>query len=89
MAINESYSANFEQILKAAENGDLCLLQCTDAATGKTVIAVCAAVLTHSGHVSITPLAKMFDGNPYEELIPPAGASPEAVSQSLLRVRQR
>ena len=45
-------------------------MECTDAVTGKPVIAICA-VNTVNGEYEFSPLAKMFDGNPYEELNPP------------------
>ena len=71
MPIKKGYKSNLETILRAAKLGDLALVECTDQATGKVVIALCAV-----GHVDgeyvISPLAKMFDGNPFEELNPPA-----------------
>ena len=66
MAIAKGYTMNFETLLKAARNKDLFLLECSDAKTGALVITICA--MSQTGAV---PLAKMFDGNPYEELIPP------------------
>lgn len=70
MAIKKGYKANLETLIRAAKNGDLALVECKDKATGKIVVAVCA--IGHSnGEYSITPIAKMFDGNPYEELNPP------------------
>lgn len=70
MAIPKGYRANLNTIIAAAKNGDLCIMECTDKATGKTVITLCAAE-RKDGQVQMTPLAKMFDGNPYEELDPP------------------
>lgn len=69
--ITKGYKANFETITKAAKNNDLALVECKDKSTGKTVIAVCAIHVEGQEYV-MTPLAKMFDGNPYEELIPPS-----------------
>lgn len=71
MAIGEAYRANFETMLRAFENGDVALLECTDKATGKTVIALVAVQHEDNGDFAMVPLAKMFDGNPYEELEPP------------------
>jgi hypothetical protein len=70
MAIQKGYQSNLETIIKAAKNGDLALVECTDKVTGNTVIAVCAISYV-DGEYIISPLAKMFDGNPYEELNPP------------------
>jgi hypothetical protein len=45
-------------------------VECTDAKTGEIVVAVCA-VEEYEDEYRIIPLAKMFNGDPYEELIPP------------------
>ena len=69
MAIPEHHTKNFGTLLKACENNDVCLMQCVDAATGKPVYAIC--VVNHvDDEYQMVPVAKMFDGNPYEELIP-------------------
>lgn len=70
MAIPEGYKSNFNTMLAAAKNGDLALLECTDAATGKPVMTVCY-VHQEKGEFVMTPVAKLFDGNPYDELLPP------------------
>lgn len=68
--ITKGYRANFETLERAFKHGDVALMECTDAMTGKPVIAICA-VNTVNGEYEFSPLAKMFDGNPYEELNPP------------------
>ena len=69
--ILDGYKHNFETMLAAARNGDLALVECTDAKTGEIVIAVCIMIDHTDGSTDIMPVAKMFNGNPYEELIPP------------------
>lgn len=71
MAISEGYRKNFETLQRAFDNGHCALMECTDAKTGQTVIAVCAVGHTSGGEFEFFPLAKMFDGNPYRELNPP------------------
>lgn len=71
MAIAPGYKDNFATIIKAAKNDDLCLLECTDAATGRPVIVICAVMQHEDGTFQLAPFAKMFDGNPYEEVTPP------------------
>jgi len=68
--MNEAIKQNFGALLTAVRNGDACLVECTDAKTGEIVVAVCA-VEEHEDEYRIIPLAKMFNGDPYEELIPP------------------
>ena len=45
-------------------------MECRDAATGQPVFALCAVNYTGET-VDLAPLAKLFAGNPYEELVPP------------------
>jgi len=71
MAINDVIKTNFQTLLTAARNGDLALLECTDKATGNPVYVICAVNAGPDGLYSMTPLAKMFDGNPYDEVGPP------------------
>lgn len=72
--ISEGYKANFETLNRAADNGHLALVECRDKKTGKPVLAVCA-MGWDGNEYQIVPLAKMFDGNPYEELDPPSNTS--------------
>lgn len=69
--INESYKHNFNQLLRAGYNGDLLLMECTDAITGKPVITVCIHTVDGDDMHNMQPIAKLFDGDPYEELRPP------------------
>jgi len=70
MGIAVGYKNNFETMKHAFANGDVALMECTDVATGKPVITICAVQTDQEG-CTFVPLAKMFDGNPYEELNPP------------------
>jgi len=70
MALSPGHKHNFELIKRAADAGDLALMDCTDAKTGAPVSVVCA-VEVKKGEYTFIPLAKLFDGNPYEEVLPP------------------
>jgi hypothetical protein len=70
--INEAYKNNFATMERAFAAKDVAILECQDKRTGKVVIAVCATQREPGGTTAIVPLAKMFDGNPYEELNPPS-----------------
>lgn len=72
MAISDGYKANFETLLRAAGDKALCIMECTDKESGKTVIAVCAAWVDEDEQTHLVPVAKLFDGDPYEELVPPS-----------------
>lgn len=69
--MNEAIKHNFGTLLTAVRNGDACLVECKDVKTGEIVVAVCAIYQAENGDYNMVPLAKMFNGNPYEELIPP------------------
>ena len=70
MAIATGYKSNLNTLVRAANDGNLALVECTDQATGNTVITVCAMSFDGDEYTMV-PLAKMFDGDPYVELYPP------------------
>lgn len=70
MAIAKGHKANFETLKRAFADGAVALMKCTDAKTGKPVVTICA-VHFDGQEYQMAPFAKMFDGNPYEELHPP------------------
>ena len=63
---------NFQTMLRAAENGDLALMECSDAATGEPRYVICA-VGRDGGDYVFTPFGHLADDNPYEAYLPPAG----------------
>lgn len=65
------YVDNFKALQEAIVNGDAGLMECTDKVTQKKVAVICAIFKDETGYVNMVPFAKMFDGNPYEELEPP------------------
>jgi Family of unknown function (DUF6117) len=70
MSLLPGHITNFETMLKAALDGKLALLECTDVVTGKPVATV--VMVNHEGNeVVFVPVAKLFDDNPYDELEPP------------------
>jgi len=70
MALMDGEKANLQTIIRAAATGDLALLECTDKKTGERVSVVCAVHMDGEEYI-MTPMAKMFKGNPYEEVDPP------------------
>jgi hypothetical protein len=70
MAIATGYQSNFETLKRAFADNRVCLAECSDAKTGKTVVTICAVGFDGTEY-QMVPLAKMFDGNPYKELLPP------------------
>ena len=62
--------ANFQTLLRAAENGDLALMECSDAATGEPRYVICA-VGREGGDYMFTPFGHLADGNPYDAYLPP------------------
>jgi len=60
-------------LIRAVSNGDVALLETTEKATGKPAI-VLVAVAFDGKEYQLTPMARMFDSNPYEELNPPSAS---------------
>lgn len=61
---------NLDTIIRAAKAGDLCVMR-LDTKDGKQVSVICALPRSGPNAGCISPLAKLFDDNPYEELEPP------------------
>jgi hypothetical protein len=70
--------SNLKTIIRAAKEGDLCLMAATEKDTGRRVDLLCAASYDRaSGEVVMTPMAQMFMGNPYEMFDPPGSEGEE------------
>ncbi len=70
MALSKHTKTNFATLKAAFAVDSVCVLECQDKATGKPVSVLCA-VNWDGKEYSFSPFAKMFDGNPYDELNPP------------------
>ena len=71
MAIPPHLGTNFQTLLRAAEQGDLALVECKDAATGDPRFVLCA--VSRGGEAFVfTPFGHLHDGNPYDAYLPPA-----------------
>ncbi|MBU1891225.1 hypothetical protein KJ782_07145 [Patescibacteria group bacterium] len=66
MAISEAYKTNFNTVLAAGNNKDLCLLEVYDRLTGAPAVMLCAGFTDENEKVTIIPLARMVDGDPYQ-----------------------
>lgn len=69
-ALPSDAKTNFNTLLRAAVAGHLALLDCSDkdGAQVPTIVAINKV----DGSYEFVPLARMFTGNPYDELMPPA-----------------
>ena len=72
MAISDGYKSNFETLIEAARAGDLAVMECVDRNTGKPVMTICAVERMVNERIRFVPLAKLFSGDPYKELMDPA-----------------
>jgi hypothetical protein len=75
MAIPEPYRRNFETLRRAALQGDLALMEWTDAASGTARYVVCAVGRADNGDYVMTPFGHLCDENPYEIYLPPTGGT--------------
>jgi len=76
MALLKGHRMQFETLQAAFRNGDVALMECQDKTTGKYV-AVIVAVNRVDGEFEFVPFAKLFDGDPYEEVNPPDPDNPD------------
>ena len=75
MSIPEHHQQWFEQLLKAARNGDLALVHCLDAQTKEPRSVICLVNHT-SDDYEFVPLGHLSPSdNPYEAYIPPEPTS--------------
>ena len=70
MAIPDYARENFQTMLRAAENGDLALMECADAATGAPRYVICAVGHENEDYL-FTPFGHLAEQNPYEAYRPP------------------
>lgn len=66
---------NFQTLLRAADAGNLALMECLDAVTGQPRYVICA-VDGDDGDALFTPFGHLADGNPYEAYLPPDSHHP-------------
>jgi len=66
-------NANFQTLLRAAEDGRLALLSCLDAKTGEPrYVLVAVSDSDDPETVNMVPFGHLCTGNPYEEYTPPS-----------------
>lgn len=72
MAVPIGHEANLSTIYEAANNGDLAVLEVTRKDNGEPAYLL-VAVWWDGNEYILTPLAQLFDGNPYEQFVGPTG----------------
>ena len=72
MAIPEPYRHNFQTLLRVAADGNLALMECSDAESGDPRYVICAVGRAEGDYV-MTPFGHLHDGNPFEAYLPPDG----------------
>lgn len=75
MSIPDYIATNFDTLLRAASDGNLALMECTDAITGEPRYVICAVGREGTDYV-FTPLGHLADGNPYDAYLRPAETLP-------------
>lgn len=70
MTIPAHIRANFETMLRAAQNGDLAVMECKDSGNGAPRYVICAVGRTE-GDYAFTPFGHLDERNPFEAYVPP------------------
>lgn len=78
MAIPDHARTNFNTLLRAAGDGNLALMECLDAVTGKRRYVLCAVGRANDGDYVMMPFGHLADGNPYDAYLPPDPDDPGA-----------
>ncbi len=76
MSIPDHARANFATLLRAAADGNLALMECTDAVTGEARYVICAVGRDGTDFV-FTPFGHLADGNPFDAYVPPSATLPD------------
>ena len=71
MALNKAHQQNLETLIRAAKDGNLCLMECTEIATGEPRAVICAVQPDSTGKIVFVPFGHLCPGNPYEAYEPP------------------
>lgn len=71
MSIPDFARTNFDTLLRAAQAGDLALMECLDVQTREPRYVLCA-VGRDGGEYLVTPFGHLARDNPYEAYLPPA-----------------
>ncbi len=71
MAIPDYARTNFNTLLRAASDGNLALMECLDAETGKPRYVICAVGRAEDGDYMMTPFGHLADQDPYDAYLPP------------------
>jgi hypothetical protein len=79
MSIPDHARNNFNTLLRAASDGNLALMECTDAVTGEQRFVICAVGRDGTDTV-FTPFGHLADGDPYDAYRPPESSFGESVS---------
>lgn len=70
--IPEPFQKNFDTLLRAARNGDLALLECTDKDSGQVRHVICAMQWNEAEQkFDMIPFGHLCPGNPYDMYDPP------------------
>ena len=80
MSIPFHAQSNFQTLLRAADDGNLALMECLDAVTGAPRYVICA-VGRNDGDFVFTPFGHLADGNPYDAYLPPDPGDPGGFMQ--------
>ncbi len=72
MAIPTAFQTNFDTLLRAAADGNLALLECSDALTGQPRYVLCAVGFDGASYC-MTPFGHLADGDPFNLYRPTQG----------------
>jgi hypothetical protein len=72
MTIPDHVTRNFETLGRAAQSGNLGMIECADPSTGEIRFLLCAVAPSNGGIPRIV-FAELLDRNPFDTLLPVEG----------------
>lgn len=70
--ISAHQKVNFETLKRAFQQGEATLLECYDTQENMPVVVICAPVRAQDETIWLVPIARFFNDNPYEHIVPPS-----------------
>lgn len=73
--ISKGHKTMLRTLKRAFRNDDVALMECTTKDTGEKIVVLCAVETNRDPggktEYEFKPFAQLFNGNPYETLVPP------------------
>ena len=81
----DAFHEDFEEMRTAFLQGAVALVECTDALTGEMIATICTITMDGEEAVML-PVARMFEGDAFEQVLPPADRVVPSKLESVIKL---